>query len=184
MPALLLTDLLQQAQAGDAAALRSIFATTYDELCAMARRRLSVTSRGALLDTTSLVHESFERFANAGQLRIQDRPHFFRYASQTMRSVVVDYVREHLSQRRGGGAERVTLTTCIGNDEDGAEEIMQVHEALDELAKLDQRLAQVVEMRYFAGMTEAEIAAALDIADRTVRRDWEKARLMLLQALT
>jgi RNA polymerase sigma factor (TIGR02999 family) len=183
MPAAQLTDLLQRAQSGDTDALRSIFAATYDELRAMARRRLSSTSRGALLDTTALVHESFERFARAGQLRIQDRPHFFRYASQTMRSVVVDYVREHLSQRRGGGAECITLTTQIGNDADGAEEILHVHEALYELARLDQRLALVVEMRYFAGMTENEIAAALNITDRTVRRDWEKARLMLVQAL-
>jgi RNA polymerase sigma factor (TIGR02999 family) len=101
-----------------------------------------------------------------------------------MRSVVIDCVRERMAQRRGGGAAHVTLNTQVGDPAaDGAAEIMRVHEALNELADLDQRMAQVVEMRYFAGMTEAEIAEALDVTERTVRRDWEKARLLLSEAL-
>jgi RNA polymerase sigma factor (TIGR02999 family) len=184
MSAELLTDLIHQAQTGDAAALRGVFDATYQDLRSMARKRLRANSRGTLLDTTSLVHESFLRFANAGQLRIEDRQHFLRYASQVMRSVVVDYVRERMAERRGGDASHVTLNTQLGNrDADGAEEILRVHEALEELAKLDPRIAQVVEMRYFAGMTETEIAEALGITDRTVRRDWEKARLLLAEAL-
>jgi len=179
-----LTDLIQQARSGDAAALHRVFDATYDELRAMARQRLRTNSRGTLLDTTSLVHESFLRFAQNGQLRIQDRQHFLRYASQTMRSVVVDYVRERMAMRRGGDVAHVTLNTQFGNQEaDGAAEILRVHEALDELNALDERMAQVVEMRYFAGMTEAEIAEALGVTDRTVRRDWEKARLLLSRAL-
>jgi RNA polymerase sigma factor (TIGR02999 family) len=179
-----LTDLIRKAQSGDAVALHGVFDATYQELRSMARRRLRANNRGTLLDTTSLVHESFLRFANAGQLRIEDRRHFLRYASQVMRSVVVDYVRERMAERRGGNAAHVTLNTQLGNrDADGAAEILRVHEALEELKALDERMAQVVEMRYFAGMTEVEIAEALGVTDRTVRRDWDKARLLLAEAL-
>jgi RNA polymerase sigma factor (TIGR02999 family) len=180
----LLTDLIREAQLGDQAALHRVFDATYQELREMARKRLRTNTRGMLLDTTSLVHESFLRFAGNGNLRIEDRQHFLKYASRTMRSVVVDHVRERMAERRGGGAVHITLNTQFGSqDADGAEEILRVHEALEELAALDGRMAQVVEMRYFAGMTETEIAEALGITDRTVRRDWEKARLLLAEAL-
>ena len=179
-----LTDLVAQAGAGDPAALHDLFDATYDDLRALARMRLRVQRGGALLDTTALVHESFLRFANAGRLRIQDRQHFMRFASKVMRAVVVDHVRECVAARRGGGAVHVTLTTQIGHAAaDGATEILRVHEALEELAALDERMSQVVEMRYFAGMTETEIAEALEVTERTVRRYWEKARLLLLDSL-
>jgi RNA polymerase sigma factor (TIGR02999 family) len=101
-----------------------------------------------------------------------------------MRSVIVDFVREKLAQRRGGDAVHVTLDSQIGVAPNaGEKEILQVHEALEELAQHDPRMVQVIEMRYFAGMTEAEIAAALGVNDRTVRRDWQKAKLLLADAL-
>jgi RNA polymerase sigma factor (TIGR02999 family) len=179
-----LSELVAQADSGDAVALRGLFDATYEDLRALARMRLHVQRGGVLLDTTALVHESFLRFAGAGQLRIQDRQHFLCFASKVMRSVVVDHVRECVAARRGGGAPHITLTTQLGNPAaDGAAEILRVHEALEELATLDKRMSQVVEMRYFAGMTETEIAEALGVTDRTVRRDWEKARLLLLDAL-
>jgi RNA polymerase sigma factor (TIGR02999 family) len=106
------------------------------------------------------------------------------YAATAMRSIIVDAARAGQAQRRGGDAEHVTLNTEIG---DGAanpeDEILDVHAALDELGKLDPRLAKVVEMRYFGGMKDEEIAQALGVTDRTVRRDWEKARLLLNRAL-
>lgn len=180
----LLTDLIRQAQEGDSAALQAVFDATYEDLRRMARARLSPNQRGTLLDTTSLVHESFLRLANAGQLRLADRMHFFRYAGKVMRSVVVDIARASQAARRGGDVERVTLNTAISDSTStGEEEILRVHEALADLAKHDERLVQVVEMRYFAGMSEMEIAQALGVTDRTVRRDWEKARLLLAQAL-
>jgi RNA polymerase sigma factor (TIGR02999 family) len=180
----LLTDLIRQAQEGDSAALQAVFDATYEDLRRMARARLSPNQRGTLLDTTSLVHESFLRLANAGQLRLEDRMHFFRYAGKVMRSVVVDIARASQAARRGGDVERVTLNTAISDSTStGEEEILRVHEALADLAKHDERLVQVVEMRYFAGMSEMEIAQALGVTDRTVRRDWEKARLLLAQAL-
>ena len=179
-----LTDLIRRAQDGDEAALRVVFDATYAELRGLARARLRKGSRNTLLDTTSLVHEAYLRFADAGRLHIGDREHFLRYASHVMRSVIVDFVRERIAQRRGGDAVHVTLNSrnrrCDGR---GESEILNVHEALEELAQHDARLVQVVEMRYFAGMTEAEIAAALGVNDRTVRRDWQKARLLLADAL-
>jgi RNA polymerase sigma factor (TIGR02999 family) len=179
-----LTDLIHRAAQGDEAARRSVFEATYDDLRRMARARLSKGGRGTFLDTTSLVHESYLRFSNAGRLRIEDRQHFLRYASHVMRSVIVDFVRERLAQRRGGHALHVTLNTQIDDTtREGEGEILRVHEALDELAQYDPRMVRVIEMRYFAGMTETEIADALGVTDRTVRRDWEKARLLLAQAL-
>lgn len=179
-----LTDLIRRAQDGDEAALRIVFDATYAELRVLARARLRKGSRNTLLDTTSLVHEAYLRFADAGRLHIGDRQHFLRYASHVMRSVIVDFVRERLAQRRGGDAVHVTLNSEIGDAKSAGEsEILNVHEALEELAQHDPRLVQVVEMRYFAGMTEAEIAVALGVNDRTVRRDWQKARLLLADAL-
>jgi RNA polymerase sigma factor (TIGR02999 family) len=179
-----LTDLIQRAQGGDEAALKRVFDIAYEDLRRMARARLRKGERGTLLDTTALVHESYLKFANAGELRINDRAHFFRYAGQVMRSVIVDLVRASQAERRGGDAAHVTLNTGLQNSPDpGADEILRVHEALQELAQHDARLVQVVELRYFAGLTEVEIAGALGVTDRTVRRDWEKARLLLARAL-
>jgi RNA polymerase sigma factor (TIGR02999 family) len=179
-----LTDLIRRAQGGDNGALQSIFESTYEELRRMARNRLRLVDRNALLDTTALVHECFLRFANAKQLSVSDRLHFFRYAGRAMRSVIVDLARASLAERRGGGAEHRSLSTTIGElPAAGEEEVLRVHEALDDLAIYDGRLVQVVEMRYFAGMTEAEVAEALGVTERTIRRDWEKARLLLARAL-
>ena len=162
----------------------ALFASAYQDLRKLARMRLRGGGRNTVLDTTSLVHESYLRLARTGQLRVEDRTHFLRYASRAMRSVIVDLVRQRQAERRGGAAEHVTLTTRAGaGGQAGERQILRVHEAVGELARHDPRMAQVVEMRYFGGLTEAEIAEALDVTDRTVRRDWEKARLWLAEAL-
>jgi RNA polymerase sigma factor (TIGR02999 family) len=184
-----LTDLIRRAQGGDGPAFETLFRTAYDDLRTLARERLRRDQRGTLLDTTALVHESYLRFAAASRVRIEDRAHFLHFAARVMRSVVIDFIRERRAERRGGDAARISLTTSsaesLADPATGAgeDEIMRVHEALDELGKLDPRLVHVVEMRYFGGMTEAEIAAALEVSERTVRRDWEKARLFLAEAL-
>jgi len=179
-----LTDLIRRAQDGDDAAFRIVFDTTYQQLRGMARARLRKGARNTLLDTTSLVHEAYLRFTEAGRLTINDRQHFLRYASHVMRSVIVDVVREKIAQRRGGGAVHVTLNTEIHDGiGTGESEILNVNAALEELAQHDARLVQMVEMRYFAGMTEPEIAATLGVNERTVRRDWQKAKLFLAEAL-
>ncbi|MBC8026081.1 MAG: sigma-70 family RNA polymerase sigma factor [Steroidobacteraceae bacterium] len=179
-----LTDMIQRAQSGDDAALKGVFELAYEELRGLARSRLRKGSPHALLGTTALVNEAYLRFAQAGRLCVEDRLHFLKYASHVMRSVIVDFVRERVAQRRGGDATHVALNDEILSSAIGGErEIMQVHEALEELAQQDARLVAVVEMRYFVGMTEVEIADVLGVTKRTVRRDWQKARLFLAESL-
>lgn len=179
-----LAAIIARAQSGDRAALDELFAATYDDLRAIARSRLRSAPRVTVLDTVALVNESYMRLRSAGRLRPQDRGHFVRYAARAMRSVIVDLVRQRAAERRGGDLVRVELTTGVGDGVPHAEaEILEVHEALDGLATLDARAAEVVEMRYFSGMSEVEIAEALGVTERTVRRDWTKARLLLAEAL-
>lgn len=166
--------------------LDALYAAAYADLRRTAHARLRALGGNGLLDTTALVHESYLRLAQTSGVQFPDRLRFLVYASKVMRSVIVDLVRERQTERRGGDAVFVTLTTQLGNglaSEEGEKEILRVHEALEELAKLDPRMAQVVELRYFAGMTEPEIAQVLGVTDRTVRRDWQQARLFLAEAL-
>jgi RNA polymerase sigma factor (TIGR02999 family) len=179
-----LTDLIHRAQRGDAGAVDALFATVYPELRRMARGRLRKHQRNTLLDTTELVHESYMRFVQTGRLRLEDRTHFMGYAGRIMRSVIVDTVRERLAQRRGGDRSPVTLDSQIAAPgADAMAQVLEVHEALDGLSQHDPRLVQVVELRYFAGMTDSQVAESLGVAERTVRRDWEKARLLLAERL-
>ena len=177
------TELLHRAERGDVEAADRLFAAMYAELRRLARARLRSGGRNTLLDTSSLVHESYLRFARAGQLQLPDRVRFLRWAGRVMRSVIVDFARRRLAERRGGGKAVVTLSTDVGAVPAGESEIIRVHDALEEMAAHDQRMATVVEMRYFAGMTESEIAEAVGVNERTIRRDWEKARLFLREAL-
>jgi RNA polymerase sigma factor (TIGR02999 family) len=179
-----ITQLIQDAAAGNAQARDALFAAAYPELRKLAHARLRDGGRSTLLETTALVHESYLRFLNSGRLRMEDRKAFFAYASKVMRSVIIDAVRERLAERRGGGMADLTLDTQhAAHGSAGEAEIVQVHEALLALEQVEPRLAAVVEMRYFGGYTEAEIAASLGLTERTVRRDWDKARLLLMDAL-
>jgi RNA polymerase sigma factor (TIGR02999 family) len=179
-----LTVLLGRIQAGDPAARDALFAAAYAELHRLARARLRDGGRDSVLDTTCLVHESYLRFVNAGELRAEDRRAFFAYASQVMRSVIVNSVRERLADKRGGAQRPLTLSTKLGaNVVDTEETVLRVHEALEDLHKAEPRLAQVAQMRYFGGYSEQEIAETLEVTERTVHRDWEKARLILAEAL-
>jgi RNA polymerase sigma factor (TIGR02999 family) len=179
-----LTELLGRIQSGDAGARDTLYAAAYADLHRMARARLRDGGRDAILDTTCLVHESYLRFMQAGELRAEDRRAFFAYASQVMRSVIVNSVRDRIAQKRGGDLQPLTLSNAvaagIASDEDT---ILKVHEALEDLEKADPRLAQVAQMRYFGGYSEQEIADTLGVTERTVQRDWEKARLILAAAL-
>jgi RNA polymerase sigma factor (TIGR02999 family) len=177
-----LTELLGRLQGGDPEARDALFAAAYPELHRLARSRLRDGGRNSVLDTTCLVHEAYLRFVTAGDLRAEDRRAFFAYASQVMRSVIVNSVRERIAQKRGGDWQPLTLSTQIaGNVADDQETILKVHEALETLERAEPRLAQVAQMRYFGGYSEQEIAEALDVTERTVRRDWEKARLILAE---
>ena len=179
-----LTVLVGQIRGGDAEARDALFAAAYPELHRMARSRLRDGGRSVVLDTTGLVHESYLRFVRVGELRVEDRRAFFAYASQVMRTVIVNSVRERTAQKRGGAGLPLTLSTGLNSDAaDDEGTVLAVHEALQDLEKADPRLAQVVQMRYFGGYSEKEIAETLDITERTVQRDWEKARLILAAAL-
>src|SRR6185295_11294060 len=174
------TMLLEAARRGDAGAMDRLFGLLYDDLHQLAHAKLSRSGALTLLDTTALVHESYLRLFDSASLEARDKGHFMGYAARVMRSIVVDFVRRRMAERRGGNAVHVDLETEIAQLADPRErELMQVHEALEELAKIEPRLVQVVEMRYFAGMTEPEVADALDMSLRSVARDWEKARLFL-----
>lgn len=179
-----LSQLFVDARHGDAAAFDAIFALLYDDLAALARARLRKGQRATLADTGALVHETWLRLQRAGKLGFDDRGHFMAHAARVMRSVVTDIARRSLAERRGGGLAFVTLDTEAGHavavDEP---EVLAVAEAVEALARVDPRLAQVVEMRWFAGLLEADIAAAMGVNERTVRRDWEKARAYLQVAL-
>jgi RNA polymerase sigma factor (TIGR02999 family) len=179
-----LTVLLQRMKAGDHDAREALFEAAYPELHHLAQSRLRAGGRNTVLDTTSLVHESFLRYVNVSELRAEDRRAFFSYASRVMRSVIVNAARDRLAEKRGGDLKPLTLSTGLGADiPDGEEIILQVHEALETLEQADERLAQVVQMRYFGGYSEREIAETLGVTERTVQRDWEKARLILAAAL-
>jgi RNA polymerase sigma factor (TIGR02999 family) len=184
MPQAQLTQLLARMQAGEAGARDALLAAAYPELRKLAHARLKDGGRNTVLDTTALVHESYLRFLDVGELRAEDRRAFFAYASQVMRTVIVNSARDRLAQRRGGDLAQVTLSTdLVGSLAGDDASVLRVHEALAVLEQADGRLAQVVEMRYFGGYSEREIAETLQVTERTVQRDWEKARMLLEAAL-
>ena len=179
------TSLLSAIGQGERDALGELYALLYPELHRLAHARLRRSGDLTLLDTTALLHESYLRFEKSGAQVIGDRGQFMAYAARVMRSVVVDVVRKRQSERRGGGAIHVELdeAQAVSTPDQRDSELLRVHESLAELEAIDARLVQVVEMRYFAGMTEVEIAGVLGVAVRTVARDWEKARLFLHASL-
>ncbi len=178
------TLLIERARDGDRQAFDRIFELLYPELRQVAHRRLARGGREGIAETTALVNECFVKFVQRDSLKPADRAHFLAYSATIMRSIIVDAARQARTDRRGGDAEHVTLSTdVVESTPAAAAEILDVHAALDDLERVDARLAQVVKMRYFAGMEDAEIAAALGLSKRTVARDWEKARLLLADAL-
>ncbi len=173
--------LLARAVAGEVGAQDELFAGCYDELRSLARSRLRRWPGAGDLDTLSLVHETYLRLIEAPRLRALHRRGFFLYASRVMRSVILDTLREMAAERRGGDLQRVTMTTRLGDElaEVTPAQVMDIDAALLALAEDEPRLAKVAEMRFFAGHTEIEVAEALGVTERTVRRDWMKARLLL-----
>jgi RNA polymerase sigma factor (TIGR02999 family) len=179
-----LVQLIAPARAGNADAVNRLFDATYAELHRMAHQRLRRSAAITSLDTTALVHECYLRLAGREDLPPDDRSYLLCYAARAMRSIVVDLLRRRAAARHGGGLDRVTLD-ADGVSASAADEqdLLRVNDALEELAALDARLATVVEMKYFGGLGFEEIAAALGVNERTVRRDWQKARLVLASAL-
>jgi RNA polymerase sigma factor (TIGR02999 family) len=178
-----ITLLIRAASDGDERAADRLYERLYGDLRRMARARLRRGGRDAVLDTSVVVHEAYVRLVRAASIRATDRQQFLAYAANAMRSVVVDFVRERNADRRGGGAAMDTLTEGIAIAGGDASEVLRVHDALSRLARLDAGLARLVEMRYFAGFNVQEIAEVLDVSERTVERQWQKARAFLFDAL-
>jgi RNA polymerase sigma factor (TIGR02999 family) len=172
-------DLISRVNAGDAGARDALFATAYPALRELAHARLrDGAARAAGLHTTQLVHESYLRLARGTRLQPDNRREFLAFAARIMREVIVDTLR------RPRDGDLLTLDTQVEVGLSGAaSEVLRVHEALAALQSAEPRLAQVVEMRYFGGYTEVEIGEVLGLTERTVRRDWDKARLLLLALL-
>jgi RNA polymerase sigma factor (TIGR02999 family) len=176
--------LLVAVRGGEAGAIDELFGVLYPDLRQLAHSRLRRSGQLTLLDTTGLVHEAYLRLFQAGSLEAVDRSQFMAYAARVMRSVVVDFVRRRSADRRGGGVVHVDIDDQAAAVVDPRErEVVRIDEALEELATIDERLVRVVEMRYFAGMTEEQVAEVLGLSRRSVARDWEKARLFLATVL-
>ena len=163
--------------------LDALFVSAYDELKRIAHSRLESHQPITLLDTTALVHESYMRFLHAGKLDIEDRAHFIAYAARVMRSVIVDFVRSRSTDRRGGAQVHVTFSTEHEQIAAKEADVLRLDYALGQLQSVDPALVKIVEMRFFAGLSVDEVAEALDLSPRTVFREWQKARLILSDAI-
>lgn len=176
-----ITTLLEQCQAGDAAAKDRLYTLLYNDLKRLARAHLAKAGP-ITLDPSSIVHDAWLRCD--GGTPTSSRKQFFAYASAVMRSVIVDHVRERAAQKRGGGLAEVTLSTAAFEDLPGQADALAVDEALQALARVDERCGQLVEMRYFGGMTLEEIAEVMDRSVPTLKRDWRRARAFLFDYLS
>jgi RNA polymerase sigma factor (TIGR02999 family) len=177
-----ITGVIENGHGSEGVAVDALWPAAYAELKTLARLRIREVGSARLIDTTALVHESWLKLATARFLKVDNRFQFFAYASKVMRSVIVDIAKEQQRQKRGNGAIHVDLDASL-IDAAAASEPLKVNEALIELEKFEPRLTRIVEMRYFGGLTEAEIGEVLELSSRTVRRDWEKARLLLRDML-
>lgn len=173
------TELLRRFQDGDRQALDQIYPLVYDELRVAARRALARERDGLTLQATELVHEAFFKLVGADGVAWQGRAHFIAIASRAIRQILVDHARRVRADKRGGGAEHVTLGDSDAALTVPAEEMVALDDALARLEELDPRLRTVVEYRFFGGLSEREIAEVLEVSERTVQRDWIKARAWL-----
>src|SRR6478736_5772561 len=177
------TQLLAEWNHGDNAALVELTPLVYEELRRLAHHFMDGQRSDHTLQTTALVNEAYLRLADQTNPSWQNRAHFFAVAARAMRQIVVDYARSYQSQKRGGGALKVELDEAALVSPAESQEIVDLHEALERLAALDSRKAQVVELKYFGGLNYNEIAEVLKISPVTVRRDWEFAKLWLYTEL-
>jgi RNA polymerase sigma factor (TIGR02999 family) len=177
-----ISTLLLQLRAGDSEAMNRLFPLVYGELRRLAHWQLQHERTGHTLDTGALVHETYLKMVDQPRVHWQDRAHFFRVASWAMRRILVDYARRYGAQRRGGGVAAQTLDDRVAIAQQ-SEQVLALDEALERLAAVHQRLSQVVECRWFGGLSEAETAEALGVTPRTVQRDWRKARAWLVLEL-
>jgi RNA polymerase sigma factor (TIGR02999 family) len=174
-----LSSLVTKAQGGDRAAMDALFAALYSELHRLARRQLARSAGGATLGTTTLLHEAYLDMAGRAGAVFPDRGRFMAYAARVMRGLIIDSVRNRQADKRGGQFELSPLGTDVGDPVADDKELTRISDALDHLATVDPPLAQVVDLKFFCGFSFAEIAALLGQSERTVQRQWAKARIYL-----
>lgn len=179
-----ITELLEAHAAGDSDALDALLPQIYDELRRMAHHRLRGERDDHTLNTTGLVHEAYMKLVRLDRMDWQSRAHFFAIASQVMRNILVDYAVRRKAQKRGGDRDRVTFHDADVAAETPLDDLVALHQALEELEALDKRQARVVECRFFGGLTIDETAEALGISPATVSRDWAMARAWLNRTLS
>jgi RNA polymerase sigma factor (TIGR02999 family) len=178
-PPTTVTALLLRARAGDSSALADVFPLIYEELRRLARQQLRHEPDGHTLSPTALVHEAYMRLVDYSRVEYANRSHFMAIAATAMRRILVDHARAHRSLKRGGGLRPVSIDAVELGAEDRAGLLVAIDEALERLRQVEPRQAQVVECRFFGGMTEEETAEALGIGLRTAKRDWARAKSWL-----
>ena len=178
-----ITTLLASAERGDRAAADAVFAALYDELHRMAKRELARRGGGVTLGATTLLHDAYLSISQREGTSFPDRNRYMGYASRVMRGLIIDYARNRQAQKRGGMFEITSISTDVADPMSDADELSRISDALDELATVEPRLVRVVDMKFFCGFSFVEIAEMMSVSERTIQRDWEKARIFLYQRL-
>jgi len=179
-----ITQLLAEWSDGNQTALDKLYPLVYDELHRMARRYMQREHKGHTLQTTALINEAYVRLVDQKHVHWANRAHFFAISAQIMRRILIDHARRHAYAKRGGGAEKISLDETAIVAKERAPDLLVLDEALNRLAEIDPRRGQVVELRYFGGLNNEEIAGVLKISENTVTRDWNMARAWLYQELS
>jgi len=179
-----ITQLLAAWREGNQSALDELYPLVYDELHRLARRYMSRERKGHTLQTTALINEAYVRLVDQKNVHWANRSHFFAISAQIMRRILIDHARRHAYAKRGGGARQVSLDETATLTQGDFSEFLRLDEALKSLAQLDPRRSQVVELRYFGGLNNEEIAGVLNISENTVIRDWNMARAWLYRQLS
>lgn len=178
-----ITQLLASVRGGDRRAIDRIFNLVYAELHAAARRQLARARPGQTLDTTMLVHEAYLKLVDSAQANFTDRGHFFAVAAKAMRQIIIDYARWATRKKRGGGVYKVSLEGIDVADEERASELVALDAALTRLEGVSERLARIVELRFFGGLSVEETAQTMDVQPHQIKREWRKARAFLYSAI-
>ncbi len=179
-----ITRLLTEIKGGNQRAQAELIPLVYDELRRLAQAYMRKERPDHTLQATALVHEAYLRLVEQSSIDWQGRAHFFAMAAQLMRRILVDYARAHQAAKRGGQEEKLSLDEDLVPTDEKSDELVALDHALERLAKQDARLAQVVEMRFFGGLSVDEISEVLKISPRTVKRDWELARAWLYEEIS
>jgi RNA polymerase sigma factor (TIGR02999 family) len=178
-----ITQLLASVREGDRDAIDLVFGLVYSELRTAARRQLARARPGQTIDTTVLVHEAYLKLVDSARAHWTDRGHFFAVAAKAMRQIIIDHARWTCRQKRGGGARKISLDGIDVADEERASELVALDAALTELESFSGRLARIVELRFFAGLSIEETAESLGAEPHQIKREWRKARAFLFQSI-